>query len=174
MSIRRLPLVALALVALLGAALPSSAAAVTRVNVPTVAAKQIQRIAARSALPIYLPTSFRINGNNVRAFPSQASDATSWSLSFAYVRNCGGAGACSMAAFYAVKRKKLWEPANVTLAKGVRGRYNPISCGASCGPASISFVRDGVLYEFNVEDPAPKIKQTMIGMANQAINYGPR
>ena len=174
MPIRRLSVVAVALVAVLGATLPSPASAATRINVPTVAAKQVERIAARSPLAIYLPTSFRVNGNGVRAFPTQASNATSWSLSVAYTRNCGGAGACAMAGFYAVKRKKLWEPANVTLAKGVRGRYNPISCGASCGPASISFVRDGVLYEFNVEDPVRPIKAALIALANQAINYGPR
>jgi hypothetical protein len=174
MRIRRLPLVALALAAALGAALPATAsAATTRVVVPDVADTQIGRIATRSPLAIYLPTAYRVNGN-VSAFPTQSSNRTSWTLTFAYVRNCGGANACYQAGFYATKRNTLWAPANVTLAKGVRGRYEPISCGASCAPASISFVRNGVLYEFAVKDPAGRVKASMIALANQAINYGPR
>ena len=56
----------------------------------------------------------------------------------------------------------------------MRGRYTPLSCGASCSPASISFVREGVLYEFSVKDPVGKVKPALIALANQAINYGPR
>ena len=62
----------------------------------------------------------------------------------------------------------------MTLAKGVKGRYYPISCGASCSPAQIDFVREGVLYQFSVKDPAARPKAALIALANQAINYGPR
>jgi hypothetical protein len=139
-----------------------------------VAKKQIARIAARSPLPIYLPNAITIGGRNMRAYATGGTTRNGWDIEFAYVPNCGGANACAMASFTAIKRRRLWEPANVTLARGIRGRFNRISCGASCGPAQISFVIDGVLYEFDVKDPAGRQRTAMVALANQAITYGPR
>lgn len=163
---------AVAVLALTAAAAPAGAAT-TRVHVPTVAAKQITRIADRSPLAIYLPNAFTIHGRH-QAFPSTSIRQGAWTLDFAYISGCNGANACSMASFSALKRKRLFDPANVTLAKGVPGRFYPLSCGASCSPAQIHFVRDGVLYQFSVKDPAARPKAALVALANQAINYGPR
>jgi hypothetical protein len=163
---------AVAVLALTVAAAPASAAT-TRVNVPTVAAKQITRIADKSPLAIYLPNAFTIHGRH-QAFPSASIAQGSWTLDLAYARNCNGANVCSMASFSALKRKRLFDPANVTLAKGVQGHFYPLSCGASCSPAQIHFVRDGVLYQFSVKDPVARPKAALVALANQAINYGPR
>ena len=154
------------------AAAPAGAAT-TRVNVPTVAAKQIERIAARSPLAIYLPNAFTIHGRH-QAFPTAGIAQGSWTLDLAYVRDCNGANACAMASFSALKRRRLFDPANVTLAKGVPGHYYPLSCGASCSPAQIHFVREGALYQFSVKDPVARPKAALVALANQAINYGPR
>jgi len=62
----------------------------------------------------------------------------------------------------------------VRLARGVVGRYQPLSCGASCAAPSISFKLDGVTYSYSVEDPAGRPKAALIAMADQAIRYGPR
>src|SRR5262245_41337768 len=93
----RTAVAAVAVLALTAAAAPASAAT-TRVNVPTVAAKQITRIADRSPLAIYLPNAFTINGRH-QAFPSASIAQGSWTLDLAYVRGCNGANACFMASF---------------------------------------------------------------------------
>jgi hypothetical protein len=168
----RTAVAAIAVLAVTVAAAPAGAAT-TRVNVPTVAAKQIERIAARSPLAIYLPNAFTIHGRH-QAFPSATIAQGSWTVDLAYARNCNGANVCFMASFSALKRKRLFDPANVTLAKGVPGHFYPLSCGASCSPAQIHFVREGVLYQFSVKDPVVRPKAALIALANQAINYGPR
>jgi len=168
----RTAVAAFAVLAVTVAAAPAGAAT-TRVNVPTVAAKQIERIAARSPLAIYLPNAFTIHGRH-QAFPTASIAQGSWTLDLGYARNCNGANACAMASFSALKRKRLFDPANVTLAKGVPGHFYGLSCGASCSPAQIHFVREGVLYQFSVKDPVARPKAALIALANQAINYGPR
>ena len=73
------------------------------------AAKPIARIAANSPLAIYLPNAFTIHGRH-QAFASGGAVPNGWAVNFAYVRNCGGANACSMASFAATKRKRLSSP----------------------------------------------------------------
>lgn len=168
----RTAVVAVAVLALITAAAPAGAAT-TRVHVPTVAAKQIARIADKSPLAIFLPNAFSINGRH-QAFPSASIATGTWAVDFGYARNCNGGGACFMASFAAIKRNRLFDPANVTLAKGVRGHYYRSTCGASCSAPQIDFVRDGVLYQYAVKDPAARPKAALVALANQAINYGPR
>ncbi len=173
MLIRRLaPLALLALAAALVVSAPASAA--TRVNVPKTAKKAIDRIMARSDVAIYLPSSFTIRGSHpAYATGGATRNPRGWNIEFGYTRSCG-ANVCHMASFRAIVGGKPFGTARVRLARGVIGRFQPISCGASCSPAVIAFKLDGVLYEFSVKDPTGKVKPSLIALANQAIRYGPR
>ena len=172
MPTRLLAPLALLVVALL----PAPAGAATRIDVETVAQRVLNRITAASDVPVYLPTSITIRGNGRRAFASGGAQATpdGWSIELGYTRGCGGANACSMASFYAERGGQAFGSRRVPLARGVVGRFQPLSCGASCSPASISFVLDGVAYSYSVKDPAGRVRPALITLANQAIRYGPR
>jgi hypothetical protein len=87
-------------------------------------------------------------------------------------RDCG-ANACSLAFFSAYKGMKLYGTRKVTLAKGRKGRYLPLSCGGSCSPPSVQWVERGVLYEIQM-DFAKNARAELVKMANSAIRNGPR
>jgi hypothetical protein len=58
----------------------------------------------------------------------------------------------------------------VKLAKGRKGRYSPMSCGASCSPASIAWKERGVVYGIQTG----KSRSRLVQLANAAIKKGAR
>ncbi len=58
----------------------------------------------------------------------------------------------------------------LTLANGRKGRYLPMSCGASCSPPSVVWKERGVVYEIS----ADATRAQLVRMANSAIKRGPR
>jgi hypothetical protein len=139
---------------------------------------QIANIRRATNLPILLPRSLIVAGTPPRrVFAAGGPDRGGWVLTLAGAPRCGGANACFIASFDARRGKHLPEPANVRLVGGTPGFYLPIGCGASCSPASLWFVRGGVLYSWQVKDPpagARAARAALIEMANEAIRAGPR
>ena len=63
----------------------------------------------------------------------------------------------------------------MTLAKGRQGRYQPLSCGASCSPPSISWKERGVTYTIQAKVVGKQTDRALlVKMANEAIRQGPR
>ena len=87
------------------------------------------------------------------------------------VPRCGG-NACFLASFTAKEGEPLGFKANVTLARGIRGAYKPLSCGASCSPPSIIWIQGGVRYE--IQAKALGGRRAFVQMANSAIRAGAR
>jgi hypothetical protein len=59
----------------------------------------------------------------------------------------------------------------VRLANGRRGRFTPLSCGASCSPPQIQWRERGATYAIQADVGTPR---TLVRMANEAIRSGPR
>jgi hypothetical protein len=100
-------------------------------------------------------------------------NAKSWDLELAATRNCGGANACFVASFTARRGGTLPRAANLRLVTGQRAVYQGVSCGASCAPATLWFVRKRVLYTWQFKGVANS-KRVMARLAAQAIRTGPR
>ena len=77
-----------------------------------------------------------------------------WSVTIGAAPSCGTATACFVASFAGRRGAVLARP-NLRLPGGQRARYLPIRCGASCGPASISFLHRDVLYDWRLKEPPP-------------------
>jgi len=95
-------------------------------------------------------------------------------LELAAARNCGGANACFVASFEGRRHGVLPHRTNLDLAGGDPAYYHPISCGASCAPASLWFVHKSILYSWQVKDPPRNAKAVLARLANEAIEAGPR
>jgi hypothetical protein len=65
-----------------------------------------------------------------------------------------------------------YKTTNVTLAHGLKGHYQPLSCGASCAPPSIAWIQRGVRYE--IQAKALGGRKAFVAMADSAIAHGDR
>ena len=91
---------------------------------------------------------------------------------------CGHA--CFIGYFEATRNEELLideSDETLRLANGIKGYYEARSCGVSCTPPSITWVRNGVLYsiQFNVNNKSKtRDKAELVALANSAILAGPR
>jgi len=168
-----MPATPVALVALALAAAPAQAAT-TRIDVPSVATHVVDRVNASAPLPVLLPDAIVINGSGRKAYAGGSAFKRGWVIDLAYAPRCGGANACAMASFSAVLGSDLGGRPNVTLARGIRAHYQPLGCGASCSPPTLTFVVGRGAYSFSVKDPASAPRPALIAMANAAIRAGAR
>ncbi len=124
-------------------------------------------------LPILLPDSMPTDATQL--FASGVGAKKSYSFGLAYSEKCGGANACFAADFSALKGGRPYGRGRVTLARGRHGRFQPLSCGASCSPPSISWSERGVTYSIQAKVVGKgSDRQLLSQMANQAIRRGPR
>jgi hypothetical protein len=155
----------------------------TLVLAPTAAARTIDlpdRLnpvlgeARDAGLVVLFPSRVPLDYGSGPLFAEGVSDtqATAYALTLSATEDCGGATACFLAAFTGERGAPLGGKANVSLALGMRGRYRPLSCGASCSPPSIAWVQKGVRYELQVK--ALGGKAAFVKMANSAIRHGNR
>jgi hypothetical protein len=124
----------------------------------------------QTPLPILVPSTLKTDIDPLYA--SGEGDKKTYQISVSSERDCG-ANACSLAFFSAYKGMKLYGTRKVTLAKGRKGRYLPLSCGGSCSPPSVQWVEKGVLYEIQM-DFERNARAELVRMANSAIKNGPR
>ena len=95
--------------------------------------------------------------------------ASRYSIAVSTVKDCS-ANACAVASFSAMKGIAVYGDRKVTLAKGRKGRYIPLSCGGSCSPPSVVWKERGVVYEISTD----ATRAQLVRMANSAIRKGPR
>ena len=154
---------------LLAALAPAAGGATTRsIDIPKLFAKQLDRAGARTDVPVLLPSTMR--SDFARHFPGGRSGADGWRFDIGAVRDCRRATACFVAEFRAVRGARPGGGHRIDLPRGRSGRYHPLSCGASCSPASIEWRERGALYSIQ----AKVAKRELVRMASSAIRNGPR
>ena len=134
MLLRATALAALAVPALAVASGPNILALLAR---PIASAK-------KHAVHVLLPSMIDTHGV-AHLYGSGGASAKGYDIQLAYARNCFDASACFLAEFWG-NPGKIFLKTRVALAHGITGAYAGISCGASCGPASIQWKESGVLY----------------------------
>jgi hypothetical protein len=140
---------------------------------PGVLTPTVAEVKPKTPLPILLPDSMPTDARQL--YPSGVGGKRSYSIGLAYAADCGGANACFAADFSAEKGGTPFGRGKVTLARGRHGRYQPLGCGASCSPPSISWSERGVTYSIQAKVVGTGTdRQLLTRMANEAIRRGPR
>ena len=135
---------------------------------PTVA-----EVKEQTPLPILAPDNFYSDFDEL--YPYGGGSEKEYALGVAAAPDCGGANACFAADFRAEKGGKPFGRGKVTLAKDRHGRFQPLGCGASCSPPSISWKERGVTYTIQAKVVGKQSdRQLLAKMANEAIRRGPR
>jgi hypothetical protein len=161
---------ALALITVsLVAAAPASAA-VKQVNVPSKFTSVLPKVKEKSGLKVRIPSRLRGPVKPSRIFGDAVSRHGFYRLELGVTRQCNGANACFVAAFFGDKGGKITNGTPVALSGGVTGYYAQGGCGASCAPNSIEWMQGGVRYEIQFKNR----KRSLLRLANQAIEAGPR
>ncbi len=152
----------------------AGAASAPSVNLLEAFKPLLAKIERSSAVPLLLPGSFPILDRE-RVYASGAATKASWQLELAFAPDCDSATACFLASFEGEKGARLPGAANARLAGGDPALFGKSRCGASCAPASLWFVHDGVLYSWqDSEIPARQAEAFLLRLANAAIAAGPR
>ena len=161
---------------LLAALVAPVAAEAAIYDVKRVLRDDIRRVAPRTDVPIRLPRSMNLDYSRA-AFGDGGRTARGYDFTIATTADCGNATACFLASFtgeeggtYAFRRR-------VRLARGIVGRYKPLTCGASCSPPTIEWEQRGFLYRLQAKlgvSGAAKQRAAMVRAANSAIRSRPR
>jgi hypothetical protein len=168
-----------AVAALLAAAAAQLSAAATSsaartVSVPSAFHSLLPSVKRKSGIAVLLPSRLRVY-TGTRVYPSGGGSRGKWDLELAAAPRCGGANACVIAYFSAQRGGRPDYRTRVRLRGGLTGYFKPLTCGASCSPPVIQFIRRGVLYDFAVKGLAERTeKASMIAFANSALRAGPR
>jgi hypothetical protein len=137
-------------------------------------ADDLPQVKAKTQLAILLPD--KMPTRSEKLFPTAYGKRNEYAFDLAGAPDCGGATACFIADFSAIKGGRPFGRGKATLIKGRHGRYQPLSCGASCSPPSISWHERGATYtiQADVGDQKRSSRRILVKMANEAIAHGPR
>lgn len=163
------------MIAVVAVAVPALAASrPAKVDLPHKFRKHIPKVKEKSGLPVLLPEKMYAGVRPSKTYPDSFAREGTYSLSLNFVRNCNFANACFIAAFDAKRGGKFQFKRKVKLTHGIRGRWRPVSCGASCAPAFIQWKQFGVRYTIENKAVGKSQKRWMQKLANSAIRNGPR
>jgi hypothetical protein len=168
---RRIALLA-AMIALL---VPGTALAANRYvfDIPDLVDKPLKAVKKATTLPVLLPS--RLTHERRKLYSAGRGSANRYSFEIGAVRGCGTSTACYVAGFRARRGGKPAEGRKVELADGLTGSFQRSRCGASCGPASLQWVQDGVLYEVEGKLGTQRTERKILRrLANSAIRNGAR
>lgn len=180
MRLTRLTIAALAAVLLSGGLLAAAAPAVD-FRIRTVAParafrRQVRQIKRHTDLPVLLPSRVRIEvprGHGIEA--TWTSRADRWDLALGIGPRCGGANACFVGFLSAERGGTPAFRRTVRLRGGVTGWFKPTTCGASCSPPQIQWLRDDVLYDIQFREAGRgSDRAKLVRLANSALAAGPR
>ncbi len=158
----------LAALALAAPVLATTTAGAT-VNLPAKLAAQIAS-ARHGRVAVLLPSSIRADVPAARLHASGGETANGYDIRLAYAPACDDGTACFFAEFQGATVTR--EPGiPVALAHGITGNFYAIRCGASCGPASITWTEGGARYGVQYVLGA---RASMVALADSAIDAGPR
>jgi hypothetical protein len=130
-------------------------------------------VKAKTSIPILLPDAMPSDYDAL--YPSGVGSRREYSIGLAAAPDCGGANACFVADFGARRGGQPYGRGKVTLTGGRRGRFQPLSCGGSCSPPSISWKQGGVTYSIQANVGTKRTeRRILVKMADEAITHGPR
>jgi hypothetical protein len=135
---------------------------------------QRARVKRETRVAVLLPAELPVAGRVKKLYVSGSGVRNSWTLEFAAAPRCGGADACLVASFEGHRGGRLPGRPNVRLAGGAPGLYRPVTCGASCAPATLWFLHGGTLYTWQVKDPPTRARPILARLAGMALAAGPR
>ena len=122
-----------------------------------------------TGVPIRIPRRVTLMVDRGQTLYSSGSGSASrYSFDIAYARNCGGATACLGARFTGRRGNRLAGGREVSLAKGLKGRFFPTRCGASCSKPQVQWFQNGVTYTIQLAVPEPE-RTALVRLANAAI-----
>ena len=151
----------------------TAALAAPTVDLPELFDAQLDRIKPKTDVPVLLPQSMPDEFDEYHA--SGFGRTRRWGLQLGAVKGCGGANACFIASFSGRKGGKPFGERRVKLARGRVGRFQPLSCGASCSPPSIEWKERGATYSIQAKVGTQATELRVFKrMANSAIRRGPR
>jgi hypothetical protein len=178
-SMRRPLLSALVAVSLIMAVPLASAA-------PAPVAKNLRstltKLKAKTTLPIVLPSVLPVAPLKGKPlYPEVTASAKRWDVVLGYVARCDGANVCAAGNLSGVKTTRKLNAGDgkkVMLRHGAEGRFQKLSCGASCAAPSISFKTAGLIFTYQLKLDGSKTELTdrkgLIAVANSALAAGPR
>ncbi len=158
-------------------AVPATAGETAVVKPPSIFKKNLADVKRDSSISdIYMPSNIRVFTRASRVRGSVDASDDQYNLILGIGSRCNGANVCLLANFAGIRGER---PASggrrVNLSRGTRGYWRDISCGASCSPAEIQFVKRGVLYSIATKGVTERnVKATLVKLANSAIEAGPR
>ena len=141
----------------------------------------LPQIKEKTKVPVFLPSDLPQPIEKAKYSVAGDLQADKYEISLYYELGIGDAG---FAAFFTgqadakYRAEELGNVKEVTLARGTKGFFRPVSCGGSCAPANLWWMDGGVLYQIQL-----KLSPTMserdqeneiIAVANSAITAGPR
>ena len=133
----------------------------------------VDTVKTQTPLPVLVPNNFYSDFDQL--YPYGGGEKKRYDLGVAAAPDCNGANACFAATFTGEKGGSPYGRGKVTLTKGRHGRYQPLGCGASCSPPSISWRERGVTYTIQAKVVGkPSDRALLVKMANEAIRQGPR
>lgn len=138
--------------------------------------REIAEVAERTDVAVRVPASIDLDFDG-RAFGSGTATRRSYALGLDATEDCGGANACSLASFTGERGGAYAFTRKVTLARGITGRYKPLSCGASCAPAAVEWKQGGARYTIQAKVGvvgAAAQRAALVRAANSAITATPR
>lgn len=163
----------LALLVGVAVSLLTAAGADAQTSLPSVFARQIRAIdAAHHAPAVLLPGSMPLDATHL--YPTGGTSGSGYELALGAAPGCGGADACFVAAFTAVRSRTVFGR-RVTVRGASRAGFVALSCGASCSPPQIDFLVRGIRYTIQANlRTAHGDRAALISAAEAAIAAGPR
>jgi hypothetical protein len=139
--------------------------------------------AEQSGVEVLAPKSLHLKGTGrlVRHFTATAeASRRAYRITFESSDDCHGANVCfvgELVSGLGHLPDQGWE--QLELRDGTPAAFRGVSCGGSCAPATIFFGEAPRLYEIQIAVPwghlgSAKERETMVHMANSAIDAGPR
>ena len=119
-------------------------------------------------LPLLLPTTLTASKSG-KLYGTGEGGQRLYTFRVSKEKDCTGAP-CALATFSGSRDGKVYGERKASLALGRKGRYTPLSCGASCSPPTITWKEGGVVYEISTN----ATRAQLVRMANSAIKKGPR
>jgi hypothetical protein len=167
---RRSLLFAAAAAAAAAVAVPALGAS-SVVNVPDKFGQKVVLVRSDAFMEIRLPETLRAPVRSARVHAAvETSEDGRYRLSLGVGRGCHEATACFVASFRGTRDATLTARRKVDLINDIEGRFDPIRCGASCGPARIQWVENGNRYTILYKGNRRQLRR----LANSAIRGGAR
>jgi len=150
------------------------AAATLTIGIDGVLAEPTTELRAQTRVAILLPNALPVVDRRIKLHATGSGSRDRYTFRLTTTPDCD-ANFCYVATFSARKGKGRMTGRAIGLAKGRKGRFHPMSCGASCSPASITWRERGATYTLEAMIPLKADQRAALRkLANSAIKRGPR